>query len=471
MANNKQDRPIMQDLQQVGVGKSKSIAHAAPYLARFKAHYKAIGSLALGMILFLTACAPTPESNVVGYWLARQLGTLTMQPKPSAEVDSGTITGTVVNGAGEPIAGATVLVATRTGTPYDTQTNTQGEYTLSGVPAGQYVPAAIAPGYEETVPQGWLGIPSLVTVTAGEITTLPPLTLHRHQATPLPTPLPSAVDLVETASHSATSPFPAGATAQVHAYSFEHAGTVVDSLRLYLPASLPADRQLPMLFMIYPTAVDGWESVSVAFADAGYAFVALSPMAAHAMDIDAHAQDARVALALARGGFLHPAISPDEVVVLGGSFSSPIMHRLLRDERAAVVAWVTVGGISNGFSGAADFYAGRLEMPPAYELLIPSLGAPNLYPLQFLRYSPIYTAAQLPPTLIIHTEVDKVTPIEQAYQLAAALQAADVPVKVFYYEDVSHYLQIGDDLTPAGQQMYNLILDFAQSYQSLQPLP
>ena len=76
------------------------------------------------------------------------------------------------------------------------------------------------------------------------------------------------------------------------------------------------------------------------------------------------------------------------------------------------------------FSGTADFYAGRLEMPPQYELLIPALGAPNLYPLPFLRYSPVYTAAQLPPTLIIHTDVDKVTPIDQAYQLEAALKAA-----------------------------------------------
>jgi acetyl esterase/lipase len=223
--------------------------------------------------------------------------------------------------------------------------------------------------------------------------------------------------------------------------------------------------------MIYPTAVDNWESVSVSFAAAGYAFVAISPISDRGLAINEHAQDARVALALARGGYLHPAIFPDQVVVLGGSFSSPILHRLMRDEREAVVAWITVGGISNAFTGSADFYAGRLEVTPDFELLIPALGAPNLYPLQFLRYSPVYTAAQLPPTLIIHTAADKVTPIDQAYQLEAALKAADVPVEVFYYEDVSHYLQIGDDLSEAGQEMYHLILDFARRYQSLPPVP
>jgi acetyl esterase/lipase len=226
-----------------------------------------------------------------------------------------------------------------------------------------------------------------------------------------------------------------------------------------------------MLFMIYPTAVDGWETVSVAFAAAGYAFVAISPSSARALAIDEHAQDARVALALARGGYLDPAIAPDKVVMLGGSFSSPILHRLMRDERDAVAAWINVGGVSNAFLGTEDFYAGNLEMPPQYELLIPALGPPNLYPLFFLRYSPVYTAAQLPPTLIIHTAVDKVTPISQAYELEAALKAAGVPLEVFYYEDVSHYLQIGDDLTEAGKQMYNLVIDFAQRYQSLPPAP
>ena len=425
----------------------------------------------LNVLLLLAACTPTAESNVLGYYLARRLGTLTMQPETATGTLTGTLIGIVTNTTGEAIEGATVVVATRTGTPYAAQTDAQGNYTIQDVPPGQYVPAAVAPGYEETVPHGWLDIPSLVTVAAGKRVTLPPITLHRHQADPLPAPLPSAVNLVETASYTATTPYPEGGAAQVHAYRFDYAGATIDTLRLYLPLEVPAGGQLPMLFMIYPSPVDGWESVSVGFAAAGYAFVAISPMADRALEIDAHAQDARVGLALARGGHLHPAIAPDEVVVLGGSFSSPIMHRLMRDERAAVAAWITVGGISNAFSGTADFYAGKLQMPPQYELFIPALGAPNLYPLTFLRYSPVYTASQLPPTLIIHTASDLVTPIDQAYQLEAALKETNVPMQVFYYEDVSHYLQIGDDLTEAGKEMYNLIIDFAQEYQSLPPVP
>lgn len=422
------------------------------------------------LALLLAACVPTPQGNVIGYYIARQFGAFSEQSEAN-DAPTGSLSGTVVNPAGEAIEGATVLVASRTGTPFAAQTDATGHYSITNVPVGQYVPAAIAPGYDETIPQGWMKIPTLATIEAGSDTTLPTITLQPHVAEALPAPLPSAVALQETESYTASSPFPTGAAAQIHAYRFDYAGATIDSLRVYLPLTLPPDQQLPTLFMVYPTEVDYWETVSVAFAAAGYAFVAVSPIGDRALAIDEHAQDARVALALARGGHLHPAIAANEIIVLGGSFSAPILHRLLRDESEVISAWITVGGISNAFSGSADFYAGRLEMPPEYELLIPALGAPNLYPLLFLRYSPVYTAAQLPPTLIIHTNADKVTPINQAYQLEAALKAANKPLEVFYYEDVSHYLQIGDNLSEAGQEMYYLILDFARRYQSLPPRP
>ena len=66
----------------------------------------------LNLLLLLAACTPTAESNVLGYYLARRLGTLTMQP----ETATGTLTGIVTNTTGEAIEGATVVVATRTGT-------------------------------------------------------------------------------------------------------------------------------------------------------------------------------------------------------------------------------------------------------------------------------------------------------------------------------------------------------------------
>jgi dipeptidyl aminopeptidase/acylaminoacyl peptidase len=274
-----------------------------------------------------------------------------------------------------------------------------------------------------------------------------------------------AVQLTITAAYTIATNFPPHAQARVQAFQFTHKGAVVDTLRLYLPLDVQPEQRFPLLFMIYPTNADNWWPVSVAFASQEYALVAISPIAARGVEIDSHAQDARIAFALARQGALGSHIASDKAIALGGSFSSPILHRFLRDEGEEVAGWVNVGGVSNAFSGAADFYAGKLEMPPQFELVIPALGPPNLYPLTFLRYSPVYTAAQLPATLIIHTAADRITPIDQAYQLEEALRAAGAPVEVFYYEDVSHYLQIGDDLTEAGAEMFYRILDFVKRYQ------
>jgi acetyl esterase/lipase len=414
----------------------------------------------------LSACKPTPTANVLGYIAADYLGAL---QTPTKATPGGVLTGRVLSN-GAPVAGATVLVAERTGIPHAAQTDAQGRYRIENIPPGEYVPAAVAPLYDETILEDSFGIPELVTVRAAETTEAPPFTLLRHQPEPLPEPLALATHLVLTGTATTTAAFPIGSIAQVQGFHFERAGALIDTLRVYLPLHLAASAKLPMLFLVYPTHVDGWQSVSTAYAAQGYAVVAVSPVAARGVDIDAHAADAHVALELARTGALGSHIRGDKVVALGGSFSSAILHRLLADVAAsadananqAIVGWVTVGGISNAFSGTADFYAGKLQLPAQYKYLIPALGQPNLYPLDFLRFSPVYTAAQLPPTLIIHTDVDHVIPIDQAYELETALRTNHVPVEVYYYKDVSHYLQIDEHMTDQGREMFYRVLNFAQ---------
>jgi acetyl esterase/lipase len=414
--------------------------------------------LQLAASWFIAGCEPSPTANVIAYQIEKRLGTLPPEP---VDAPPGGLTG-VVRYRGAPVEGAAVVVADRIGNPFAAFSDANGHYHIPGIPPGQYVPAAVAPGFEETVPRDLLGIPFMVTIESHAVTEAPVIQMLPRVPPPLPVNLAQAVQLQHLASYTATTNFPPGATAGVTAYAFYHQGEQVDTLRLYTPPE--AVGPLPLLFMVFPTHVDAWESVSVAFASQGFAFLAISPIAAREVDIDAHAQDARVGLALARAGALAFELSPAPAVALGGSFSSPILHRLLRDEGEHFAAWVTVGGISNAFSGAADFYRGQLYFPPEYELAIPALGPANLFPLAFLRYSPVYTAAQLPPTKIVHTVVDQVTPITQAYQLEAALRAANVPVEVFYYEDVSHYLQIGDDLTEAGAEMFWRILRFIEEH-------
>lgn len=411
------------------------------------------------LLLCLSGCAPTPQGNVIGYLIAKRVGRFDTQP-PTAR---GSVTGLVLTN-GQPLAGATVVLAERNGQPHPAQTDAQGRYQIADVPPGQYALAAIAPHFDESKLQDKLGWPLLVTIRPDQVTAAPPLTLQPHVTTPLPERLAATTGLTLTATALITAAFPVGSQAQVQAFHFAAGGVLVPTLRLYLPVSTDLDPALPLLFMVYPTVVDAWQSVSAAFAAQGFAVVAISPVAERALDIDAHAHDARIALALAQQGALDPRLQGKAAVAVGGSFSSAVLHRFLRDTNEKVAAWVTVGGIANAFAGTADFYAGRIDIPPQYTYLIPALGPPNLYPLAFLRYSPVYTAAQLPPTLIIHTDADHIIPISQAYELEAALRKAGVPVTVFYYQDVSHYLQIDDQMTDAGREMFYRVADFAKQY-------
>lgn len=421
---------------------------------------------ALHLVLFLSVfglagCQPTAAGNVLGYLLSVQLGA---QPPHVSGAPPGALTGRITDRQGQPVAGATILVAQADGAPHRATTDAAGAYRIDGIPPGQYVPAAVAPGYAEAALAGLFGIPKLVTIQAGATTTAPPLLLDPYTPAPLPADLARVIDLRVTAQYTATANFPDQAAADVTAYAFDYTGTTVDTLRVYLPAGHDPAVVLPLMFMVYPSPVDDWEAVSVAFAAEGFAVVAISPAAARGTDAEAHAQDARVALALARAGAFGAAVGVNRPLALGGSFSSAVLARLLRAAGDELGGWVTVGGLADAFTAAQDFYAGRITVPPPYELLVPALGPPNLYPLPFLMYSPVYSAAELPPTMIIHTAADEILPIEQAYALAAAVQDAGVPVETYYYTDVSHYLGIGENLTDSGREMFYKIVDFAKRY-------
>ena len=364
---------------------------------------------------------------------------------------------------GAPVVNASVVVAEPAGTPHVARTDATGRYQIDNIPPGFYVPVAVAAGYDEAALHDDWGMPTLVHIEPNQIVAAPSLVLTPSRPVTLPDDLATAFQLTQTAIHTTTAPFPGNAAAEVQAFQFSYNGARVDTLRLYLPRNLAADAKLPLLFMVYPTYVDWWETVSTAFASHGVAFVAISPLTvARGIDIEGHALDANVALQMAVGGELSPHIQSGKALVLGGSFSSAILNRLLRLAPDQIAGWVTVGGIADAFSGTADYYAGVIRLPPAYTYAIPALGPPHIQPLNFLRYSPVYNVDGLPPAMIIHTKADLVLRIEQAYALEKALQDAGVPVTVFYYDDVSHYLQIDENLSDAGKEMFYRILEFAQ---------
>ena len=238
--------------------------------------------------LFLAACTPSNESNVLGYLVAKQIhqtfapdGVGSGRECRSADAPVGSIRGTVLHGT-FPVKSATVLVAERCGRPHSATSDEDGHYRIDNVPVGQYVVAAVAPDFDEAAIHGDWGTPTLVLVHEDETVEAPPLRLAKHQIRPLE-PI-DTFELMETVRYTSTAPFPAGSSAQVTVFQFQHDGTTIDTLRLYLPNNeATADEasldKWPLLFMVYPTPVGLWESVSVAFASQGFALVAISPHA------------------------------------------------------------------------------------------------------------------------------------------------------------------------------------------------
>src|SRR5690554_2166846 len=85
------------------------------------------------LVLFLvmsmtTGCAPRPETNVVGYWIERQLGGPVFAD-PAQETAS--LSGQVLS-AGEPVVRISVVVAERTGVPHAGVTDAGGRYRIEG---------------------------------------------------------------------------------------------------------------------------------------------------------------------------------------------------------------------------------------------------------------------------------------------------------------------------------------------------
>ncbi len=381
---------------------------------------------------------------------------------PAAEPGTATIQGTVTHD-GQPLAQAVVLVAEPPGTPYVTRSDPAGAYLLQGLPAGQYVPIVIAAGFEAEVLRNSLGLPWAVQLAPGQSMVVPEISLQALVAPPLGPDAATRSALQLLRSYTATSPYPEGATAQVQQWMFQRNEVANDTLFVYLsPAAAAGKVRQPLLFAIYPGHSLMWEDVSVAFASRGYAVVVLSPLAYYGRDVIEQGEDARLALHFARNGDLGDAIDGEFPLAISGSYGSAVLNRVLRLEPQEFAGVALLGGISNAFSGAADFYAGRLAWPPALGYALAALGTADVKPDNFMRFSPVYTAEVMPPTLLLHTQADTMVPIQQSQEYAAALRAAAVPVHTYYFADESHYIRVGEETSLTTRRVFLQVLAFLQ---------
>lgn len=398
----------------------------------------------------------SPVTNLVQYGLSDGERYLF----PASEPGTGALRGRVLY-EGTPVDQATVLVAEPEGTPHVTWTDARGQYHLTGLPPGRYVPIVVAEGLENEVLRNFLGLPQAVVVANGITVAVPDILMKSSQGEPLGADAAVTHELTPLEAYTQTSPFPEGAQAQVQHWSFRRNEEVNDTLYVYLPEDAASDTaSFPLLVAIYPGHSLIWEDISVAFASQGFAVVAMSPLFAYGRDVQEHGADARLALHFALQGALDPRIDGSAPLAISGSYGSAVLNRLIRISDQPFVAVVLLGGISNAFTGAAAFYAGQLDWPVHLGYILASLGTANAKPDSFMEYAPVYSAQAMPPTFLIHTLEDTMVPIEQSYEYAQALAAAQVPVRTHYFADESHYLQVGEETSDVTRNLFAMVLAY-----------
>jgi len=363
-------------------------------------------------------------------------------PHPVAR-GHGSITGRVTERDSQPIAGAIVLVSTMDGTVYQAITDTDGAYTLAGLPVGLYTPMAAKSGYGDAFPanrrhQFLAWRVAAVHVHDGETAHNVRFVLHRAIAQPASLPTDLALGPVETRQ----SDLPTTVASHARTVAFTRGGKLLADLAVYEPTG--GSGPLPVLLAIYPGTPTSWDRVSVPLAAQGYVVLAIFPT--RGLDLEADMDDTAAFVALARAGTISPRADMTRLGILGGSFTSLHVYRWL--ERDGVRGAVILGGIADLFTYRLDWEHGALDLPPEVgdiDSALMALGTPDHRPEQYLRYSAIFHPDRLPPLLLAHGAKDRIVPTHQTTDFAALLAARGRSAETRYYPNMEHYFADASD--------------------------
>lgn len=362
-----------------------------------------------------------------------------------------TIRGTVRTPQGTPIPNARVLVASHQGKPYSAESDAKGEFTIANVPAGEYVPIVGAPGYNDTTVRKW----GMLRLGLDETT---PLTIT---LTPRPSPAPLLVPasnfrLSEPRALQITKPLAASAISRT--VEFDVAGRR-NQETLYFTPNDGRDTPVPVLLAVYPGIANSWDSVSFPLAQAGYAVIAIGP--AYALDLEQDVDDLERVLDAVRAGKF-PRADPNRIGVLGGSYSSLHLLRLLETRQQPIDAALFLGPPTDLFEMRRQFMAGDIFPPFGLDQALIALGFPDRNPEPYWRYSARYHVRALPPQLpimLIHSKADEIVPFEQAHLLSDELNRIGHKHELHILEGMGHYL-LATERTPAIDDLFNLTLRF-----------
>jgi dipeptidyl aminopeptidase/acylaminoacyl peptidase len=333
---------------------------------------------------------------------------------------------------------------------YATSTDAQGHYRIDEVPEGKYVPIAAKRGYDETTSKP-------VKIKSGQHHPKVDFAMSRTPALSIATDDSLQIGGPERVWAS----FPESAYATRREFSFENEGHVITGCMVYEPVDVQGP--FPTLVMLYPGPAINWEGASIPFVAQGYVVMATGPLEERGKDVEGHVHDALKAVAFLKEGRLSGQADTTRMGVLGGSFSSLILFRVLRhtDDFAAAVS---VGGVSDVFLALYDtYYQEDYQPQPPFDRILMSLGRPNRYPENYLPNSSVFYAADLPPLCLVHGGQDTTVLADQSMRLADQVEAMGKPCELHLYAGTNHYPGV-EDPTPETADMFEEILSFFDRY-------
>ncbi len=415
--------------------------------------------LAVGLLVAARTPQGTALLNIADYRLRLVWWSLTGGPQFDP-ARTGSLSGTIRDETGAPLADAMALVSSVRGEVYQARSNDRGDFRIDGVPAGTYVPLAAAWAHQAI--NG-----SEVRVIAGREQGGVDFTLAPYVSTPVE---PQNVQVGPPQQSSSQFPTPMVVTRIPFTFTLD--GVEVNGGQVYLPANTESPRSV--LFIVYPSAPLNWDAASVALTRDGDAIVAVGPDKDRGLDMEGHTRDMRAAFQLWQEGKLDTGqanlsqlAADNRWVLMSGSFGSFILFRALRD-LPPVPAIVNVGGVSDAFLGIQSLYSTELKIPPPYDNAVAALGRPDRDPAFFFDFSPIFYVTHLPPMFIVHSYGDEVIPYNQSQALDAAMTKAGMPHELFLYEDTTHYLDAYNP-TPATYEVFERTLKFVKEHVGSRP--
>jgi hypothetical protein len=380
----------------------------------------------------------TGERRAAIFWRDRfGAGPSTMRP-------AGTITGVVRDQAGQPLAGASVVLADRIGQTFTARSAPDGHYTLTGVPAGSYLPLAISPDHVLGGRSGFAG--RVATVHEGRATErvdfrLAPRPGYDQSTNDSLQLEPQTEIMIEGLTSGTTLRRP---------FTFANRGKVLDGGLIHEPPAALGPGPFPILLIIYPGEAASWEGVSAPLAERGFVVVSYFPR--RLLDLDGDLDDLRLLLNLTAAGKLSTRGDGRRIAIAGGSVSTVYTYLLAQAVASAppdahLRAAILYGGLFDLYAFRHSWEDGQVIIDPgisALEYLLVAFGRPDTRPEIYLRLSPHYTlgATSLPPTLLVHAEQDIIVPPGQSRLAAAELTRLGINHRLLIYPELEHYLDI-----------------------------